>query len=201
MSFSPGQLQKTERHYFQTNSLPTIDHGKLFICEGQKSSMNTQAKIFSSLDSLLQTISERQRKLVVVGGCFDILHTGHVMFLEEAKKQGETLIVLLESDESIKRRKGNTRPINMQHDRAYILASLTSVDFVFLLPNSMHDSDYERLVITLKPAIIAITAQDKYRVHKERQAALISAKVVKVVDPIQNKSTSQVLRLLQETNE
>ncbi len=163
--------------------------------------MNTQAKIFSSLDLLLQKLSKNKGKLVVVGGCFDIIHTGHVMFLEEAKKQGDTLIVLLESDQSIKKRKGNARPINMQHDRAYILASLTSVDFIYLLPDSVHDSDYERLVITLKPAIIAITAQDKYRVHKERQASLINAKVVKVVDPIQNKSTSQVLRLLQETNE
>ncbi len=73
-------------------------------------------------------------KKVLVGGCFDLLHFGHIKFLEEAKKSGDYLVVALESDENVRRTKGETRPIHTQEQRKAMLESLTCVDEVIMLP-------------------------------------------------------------------
>ncbi len=71
-------------------------------------------------------------KVVFTNGCFDILHVGHVEYLNEAKKLGEKLIVGLNSDASVKRLKGSDRPINNQQDRKFILENLKAVDEVII---------------------------------------------------------------------
>lgn len=154
-----------------------------------------------SIDEVKQvatTIHKQNKKLVLVGGCFDLLHIGHITFLEEAKKNGDYLIVLLESDETITATKGPKRPINSQLDRAKILAALAAVDYVVLLQPEMNDTDYDNLVIPLKPAIIATTSGDSNRHHKERQAQLVHAKVLDVTMPISDKSTTKLIKLLNE---
>jgi len=72
------------------------------------------------------------KELVFTNGCFDILHRGHVTYLEFARNQGDALVVALNTDASVKRNKGNDRPINGEEDRAYVLGSLRSVDYVVL---------------------------------------------------------------------
>ena len=72
------------------------------------------------------------QRIVFTNGCFDILHIGHVKYLNEAAKLGDILVVGLNSDESVKRLKGNSRPINSQEDRAGILAGLSCVDYVIV---------------------------------------------------------------------
>ena len=74
-------------------------------------------------------------KLVVTNGCFDILHKGHVMCLNNAKRNGYKLFVLLNSDESVRKLKGSERPINNEQDRAYMLANLECVDGVITYPD------------------------------------------------------------------
>jgi rfaE bifunctional protein nucleotidyltransferase chain/domain len=138
------------------------------------------------------------KKIVLAGGCFDILHLGHITFLEKAKEEADIFFVLLESDENIKRTKGESRPINTQHDRAKILASLTMVDYVVTLPDITDNQMYDDLVIQIKPAIIATTAGDNNRSHKERQAEKIQAKVVDVTPPISNQSTSRLVNIFNE---
>ncbi len=80
------------------------------------------------LDLFLE--NHRKSKIVFTNGCFDILHKGHVAYLNEAKKLGDILIVGVNSDASVQRLKGPTRPVNKQNDRAYVLSQLKSVDFV-----------------------------------------------------------------------
>lgn len=83
----------------------------------------------------LKKILTRQRhskRIVFTNGCFDILHLGHIQYLEQAKAKGDLLVVGLNSDASVKRLKGKTRPILPQHDRARILAALECVDYVVL---------------------------------------------------------------------
>lgn len=143
-------------------------------------------------------IKTQGKKIVLVGGCFDILHIGHIAFLEKAKEQGDVLIIFLESDENIKKTKGPARPVNTQDDRAKILASLSIVDYVIKLSEITDNTNYDNLVIQLKPAIIATTAGDANRSHKERQAEKIGAKVVDVIESIQNKSTTKVIKILEE---
>lgn len=138
------------------------------------------------------------KKIVLAGGCFDILHLGHITFLEKAKEQGDVFFVLLESDENIKRTKGTMRPINTQTDRAKILSSLSMVDYVVTLPDITDNKLYDELVIHIKPAIIATTAGDANRSHKERQAEKIQAKVVDVTPPISNQSTSRLVSIFNE---
>ncbi len=70
------------------------------------------------------------KKIVFTNGCFDILHSGHVMYLKEARSKGDCLIVGLNSDASVKRLKGSERPINKEIDRKYVLENLKSVDCV-----------------------------------------------------------------------
>jgi len=73
-------------------------------------------------------------RVVATNGCFDILHAGHVHYLQEAKKKGHILIVGINSDRSVKQVKGNDRPINSQIDRAYVLSGLLCVDYVTIFP-------------------------------------------------------------------
>jgi len=72
------------------------------------------------------------RRLVFTNGCFDILHAGHVDYLNFARRQGDLLAVGLNSDSSVKRNKGTSRPINNEDDRAYVLAALEAVDYVII---------------------------------------------------------------------
>ena len=70
------------------------------------------------------------RRLVVTNGCFDLLHLGHVTYLESARNQGDALLLGLNSDDSVRRLKGDLRPVNPEADRAAVLAALQSVDGV-----------------------------------------------------------------------
>jgi len=149
-------------------------------------------------NELSQILHKQNKHIVLVGGCFDLLHIGHITFLEEARKQGEILVILLEADQTIAKSKGSNRPINTQNDRAKILAALTSVDYVIKLPDMMNDKSYDDLVITVKPAIIATTRGDKNRVYKERSAGLINAQVIDVTPQISDKSTTKLIKLLDE---
>lgn len=140
-------------------------------------------------------LKQQNKKVVLVGGCFDLLHFGHISLLEEAKKQGDVLVVLLESDKSIQRKKGNTRPLHTQRQRAHMLTSLKTVDYVLLLSDSMTNSDYEKVTKQLKPAIIATTrGSDSIRFIK-KQAEEIHASIY-LVDLIQNLSTSRIIDVL-----
>lgn len=94
-----------------------------------------QSKIFTSIAKLSQRVKEWQNsqyKVVFTNGCFDILHKGHVVYLEEAKQEGQILIVGVNSDASVKKLKGQHRPIVTEEGRVSVLAALESVDAVIL---------------------------------------------------------------------
>jgi rfaE bifunctional protein nucleotidyltransferase chain/domain len=88
--------------------------------------------------------------IVFTNGCFDILHPGHVAYLEEAKKLGDVLVVGINSDESVKRLKGKSRPINDFHFRSSMLLGLKSVDFVF----KFNEDTPLSLIKSLKPSVL-----------------------------------------------
>lgn len=138
-------------------------------------------------------LREHKKSIVLVGGCFDILHKGHIEFLRRAKEQGDILFIFLENDESIRKIKGKNRPVNTQTDRAVILSELSIVDYVIMLPLFKTNQEYDILVIGLKPDIIATTKGDKDRNHKERVAKLLNVKVVDVIQRIPNRSTTIII--------
>lgn len=113
--------------------------------------MSAQKKIVS-LNTLKQKISKfrRSKKLVFTNGCFDILHIGHVSYLEEAKKRGDILIVGLNSDSSVKKIKDPRRPIVPEKERAFILGGLEAVDYVVIF----HESTPQKLIEQIKPDVL-----------------------------------------------
>ncbi|MBI2442930.1 MAG: adenylyltransferase/cytidyltransferase family protein [Candidatus Levybacteria bacterium] len=156
-------------------------------------------KILSSQEAtvLSRRLRSENKTIVLAGGCFDVLHIGHIAFLEKAKEQGDVLLLLLESDEAITQMKGKNRPLNTQQDRALLLSALTPVDYVLPLSGILSDEDYDELILAIKPAIIATTQNDSNRSHKERQATRVGAKVIDVTGAIQNQSTTRIAQLLQ----
>ena len=94
--------------------------------------ISSKIKTLKELIPIVKTIKKQNKKIVTTNGVFDILHYGHVKYLEEAKKLGDVLIVGINTDRSVKENKGDKRPINDEKSRLGVLASLESVDYVFL---------------------------------------------------------------------
>ena len=107
--------------------------------------------------------------VVLVGGCFDVLHYGHVSFLKKAKALGNHLVIALENDDAIVASK-NRKAFHAQHQRAEILESLEMVDEVLLLPTLTTYEVYFCLVQRIKPDFIAYTQGDPQAANKDRQA-------------------------------
>ena len=152
-------------------------------------------KIFEycDLDKLVEEIKNAGGKVVLVGGCFDILHIGLVRFLKKAKEQGDLLVVALESDETTKKLKGEGRPINSQDIRAEMLSYLNIVDYVLKLAPKLTDSDYLELTKKISPKVLAVTEEnEKVKIIAER----LGIKYVKVMPLIRDISTSRLTRLL-----
>lgn len=108
----------------------SIDEIEEYEASLHKSTSDAHIKSFADIETLVHRSKENGKKIVFTNGCFDILHVGHVKYLQIAKSFGDILIVGLNSDESVSRLKGPTRPVNIAEDRAYLLAALEAVDFV-----------------------------------------------------------------------
>lgn len=107
----------------------------------------------SNMTSLLKDLEASRaagKKIVFTNGCFDLLHVGHVRYLEEAQRQGDLLVVGVNSDASVKRLKGPTRPIQNESDRAEILLALKSVHQVVVFT----DDTPESIIKAIKPDVL-----------------------------------------------
>ena len=136
----------------------------------------------------------KNNKTVLVGGCFDLIHFGHIKFLEKAKEKGDFLIVALESDKFIKKNKRKL-PVHKQSERAEILSNLNMIDLVILLAFFNTNNDYLNLVKKISPSIIAVTEGDKQLINKQLQAKEISAEVKVVVTNLKNFSTRNIAKI------
>ncbi len=147
-------------------------------------SLDKDKKIVT-LEELLK-ILPKDKKIVFTNGCFDILHSGHVKYLKEAKSFGDILIVGLNSDESVKRLKGESRPINTFEDRATVLSALEAVDFVVGFSD---DTPYE-LIKAIKPDVLVKGGDYE---GKEVVGSDI-AKETKLVQFVDGKSTTSIIQ-------
>lgn len=103
------------------------------------------------LAALRDSFTSTGRKLVFTNGCFDLLHVGHVRYLQAARALGDALLVALNGDASVRALKGPTRPINSENDRAEVLAALACVDYVTLF----HTERVTDLIRIIRPHIYA----------------------------------------------
>jgi cytidyltransferase-like protein len=134
---------------------------------------------------------------VVVTGVFDLLHVGHLRFLQAARALGSRLVVGVESDERVRRWKGPDRPIQTQEDRCDLLSALRVVDDVFVIEGERVEPDYYvELLRPLHARYLAVTANDPFLEAKRAAMADIGVELRVVIPRIENYSTSHLIKLL-----
>jgi len=157
-----------------------------------KSSSDKHIKTQVEIAALSEELKAKDKRIVFTNGCFDLLHAGHISFLETAKSFGDVLILGLNSDRSVTVLKGKERPINIQADRAYILAALEVVDYVVIFDE---DTPYE-LIKAIKPHILVKGADYK---GKEVVGQDI-ADELKLVEFVDGKSSTQTIEKIKQHN-
>lgn len=160
--------------------------------------MNFRQKILSwdDLKPWREALRAKGTRLVVTNGCFDLLHLGHVTYLEAARNEGDALLVGVNSDASVKAIKGPSRPVNSETDRAAVLASLASVDGVVVF----YEQDAMRLLRTVDPDVYAKGGDytiDTINQEERRLVESMGGKVV-VVGGVPGKSTTGLLKKMGE---
>ena len=151
-----------------------------------------------SLPALSQRADEIRRagqRLVVTNGCFDLLHVGHVRYLQQARELGDFLAVAVNGDESVRSLKGAGRPLNSEDDRAEVLAALDCVDFVTIFPAVRAT----QVIKALRPAIYAKGGDYTLEtLDPEEVAALQEAGAeIKTLPLVPGKSTSSLIERMQ----
>ncbi|MFN7262820.1 MAG: D-glycero-beta-D-manno-heptose 1-phosphate adenylyltransferase [Pseudobdellovibrionaceae bacterium] len=131
----------------------------------------------------------RGKKLVFTNGCFDLLHVGHVRYLQEAKACGDLLFVGLNTDESVKKLKGPTRPIQNESDRAEIMAALGCVDFVCLFG----EETPEQLIHQVRPQVLVKGGDWKINQIVGSDFVLKNGGEVKSLQFVDGRSTTKII--------
>ncbi|MEK7355136.1 MAG: D-glycero-beta-D-manno-heptose 1-phosphate adenylyltransferase [Bdellovibrionota bacterium] len=129
------------------------------------------------------------RKVVFTNGVFDILHVGHVRYLQQARAQGDMLVIGVNSDASVKKLKGPTRPLQSEADRAEILAGLGCVDYVTLFS----ESTPEDLIRVVRPDIFVKGGDYKVETLPEAGAVLSYGGQVKILQFVDGKSSTSII--------
>lgn len=155
-------------------------------------SPQTIISTYSNIPPLIKKYREKNKKIVLTQGSFDMIHIGHARYCKEAKKHGDILIVAVDSDQKVKKRKGEDRPIVPEDERMEMLAHLKAVDHVVLKPI---DAPKWELIKLIKPDIL-ITTKETYNKSQIKELEKMCGKVV-VLEPMATTSTSAKLRLVQ----
>lgn len=155
-------------------------------------------RIFKSAkDAILQinSIRKLKRKIVFTNGCFDILHPGHITYLREAKALGDVLIIGLNSDASVKRLKGESRPILNQNERATLMIALEMVDFVIIFDEDTPIQTIE----TIKPDIHVKGGDYDAKTLPEYPIVKAYGGEVRILSFVAGQSTSGVIERILKT--
>ena len=158
-----------------------------------KSSSINHIKDLIEITQIADELRAKNKKIIFTNGCFDILHLGHIKYLESAKSLGDILILGLNSDKSVKSLKGNGRPINSQNDRAYILAALEVVDYVVIFDE---ETPYN-LIQMIKPDTLV-----KGGDYKDK--TVVGEDIVKnlvLLEFIEGKSSTKILEKIKKAQE
>ena len=149
-------------------------------------------------EEILKTIEKlknENKTIVFTNGCFDILHVGHVRYLKESAKYGDILIVGLNSDSSVKKLKGESRPINNENDRAEILSALYFVDYIVIF----NENTPENLLDEIKPDIYTKGADYTIETLPEAKTVLKNGGKVEFINIVEGKSTTNIIKKTQNS--
>ena len=148
--------------------------------------------ILSELKAIRSKLKASGKKVVFTNGVFDLIHAGHVDYLVKAKALGDVLIVGLNSDESVKRIKGENRPILKQEERAFILSNLKQVDFVIFF----NEDTPEKLISELVPDILIKGADWPIDKIVGKDIVKKNGGEVKTIKFVNDQSTSKIIELI-----
>jgi len=157
-----------------------------------KSSSDKHIKSISEIIQLVHELKSRDKKIIFTNGCFDLLHAGHISYLENAKNLGDILILGLNSDQSVTSLKGKGRPINSQDDRARILAALEVVDYVVIFDKN---TPYE-LIKAIKPHTLVKGAD--YKGQEVVGQDIVDELVL--VEFLDGRSSTQIIKNIKKYN-
>ncbi len=149
----------------------------------------------SELKNILNRLRAEGKTIVTTNGCFDILHAGHVRYLEKAKSFGDILIVALNSDKSVKSIKGEGRPINNENDRAEVLSALRSVDYVVLFDE---DSPLD-LLLQIKPDVHTKGADYTIETLPEAKGIMENGGRIEFITFVEGKSTTSIIEKMKNS--
>lgn len=155
--------------------------------------MRNKIKSLKLLKPILYKLKIQNKKIVFTNGCFDILHIGHIRYLKKAKSFGDILVVGLNSDSSVRKLKGKTRPVFPQNARAEMLSALEFVDFVVIF----NEDTPEKLLEKIKPDIHVKGGDYKADDLPEAKIVKKYGGKIKIVNFIPGFSTTNIINRLQ----
>ena len=147
-----------------------------------------------NIAKLVQDLKSQGKTIVTTNGCFDILHVGHVRYLQATKAFADVMIVCLNSDVSVKKIKGTDRPINNENDRAEILCALECVDYVVLFD----ESSPVDLLCEIKPDVYTKGADYTIETLPEAKPVMQNGGRVEFISFVEGKSTTNVIKKIEE---
>lgn len=161
-----------------------------------QSDSDSKIKNLDVLSHLLTRERARGKKVVFTNGCFDLLHVGHVKYLQKARELGDILVVGLNTDSSVRRLKGESRPLIEERERAHILAALGCVDYVVLF-----DEDTPiRLIEALRPAVLVKGGDYSADQVVGRELVESMGGRVALIDFVDGRSTSRIIEKILSSN-
>ncbi len=155
---------------------------------------NNKIKTLDELRNIISNLKKEGKKVVFTNGCFDLLHVGHIKYLQKAKTYGDILVVAINSDESIKAIKGDTRPLMPQEDRAYILSALSCIDYVLIF----EEPDPVRVISELIPDVLIKGGDYQVNEIKGREIVTSVGGKVLTIPEVKGKSTTNLIQTIIE---
>jgi len=156
--------------------------------------LEKKLRTFDEIAEIIKNLKIKGKKIVFANGCFDLIHGGHISYLEEAKKKGDVLIVAVNSDKSVRLLKGENRPIIPEQERCEILSAMWMVDYIFLFD----DKTCDNILAKLKPDVHAKGTDYTKETVPERETVLsYGGEVFIAGDPKEN-ATKDIIKLILE---
>ncbi len=155
--------------------------------------MNSKLKTLPQLKALIRKFKKQRKKIVFTNGCFDILHAGHVSYLTQAKRFGDILVLGLNSDASVRKIKGPSRPLNSEKDRAAVLAGLEAIDLIVIFNEPTPAS----LIRALEPDVLVKGSDWKLQDIAGAKEVILAGGKVRRIPLVKGRSTSNILKRLE----
>ena len=146
------------------------------------------------IEKFCEVLRKSGKRVVFTNGCFDILHAGHVRYLEKARALGDCLVLGLNSDASVRRLKGPSRPVNREEDRAEVVGALKSVDYVTVFD----EPTASELIALVKPAVYAKGGHYTLDTLPEAKIVQSYGGEVAFIDLVEGRSTTNIIEKIKE---